>query len=53
MSTFKRYRLAFLILFSISFLMFLGTLGVYSLGDKLVRDSNGAINPNEVSQGLK
>jgi len=49
----KRYTLAFSIFFFIAFLMFIGTLGVYKLGDELVKDSNGAINPNEISRGLK
>jgi hypothetical protein len=53
MSQKRNYKLAAVILLGISFLMFLGTLGIYSLGEKLVEDSHGAINPNEVSRGLK
>ena len=52
-SVFKRYGMALGILLGISFLMFIGTLGVYKLGDELVKDSHGAINPNEISRGLK
>ena len=53
MSKLKRYGLAISILVFVSLLMVAGTLGIKSLGAQLVEDSHGAINPNEVSEGLK
>ena len=52
-SMLKRYGMALGILLGIAFLMVIGTLGVKSLGTMMVEDSHGAINPNEVSRGLK
>jgi len=49
----KRFSFAISILVGIAILMALGTVGVKSLGEQLVKDSKGAINPNEVSKGLK
>jgi len=49
----KRFSFAISILIGISILMFLGTLGIKSMGEQLVKDSHGDINPKEVSQGLK
>jgi len=53
MAFIKRFSFAISILIGIALLMFLGTIGIKSLGDQLVKDSHGAINPKEVSQGLK
>jgi len=53
MSKLKRYSLALSILLFISLLMYAGTFAMKSMGEHLVEDSHGAINPNEVNQGLK
>ena len=53
MAFLKRFSFAISILVAIGVLMALGTIGVKSIGEQLVQDSNGAINPNEVSKGLK
>jgi len=53
MDNFKRYTFALVILLFIALIMLFSTIGIKSLGDKLVKDSNGAINPNERSRGLK
>jgi len=49
----KRFSFAIMIFIGISLLMVLGTMGMKSLGDNLVKDSHGAINPNELNRGLK
>lgn len=37
---FKRYAIAIFILFGVSALMILGTMGVKSFSDKMVKDAN-------------
>lgn len=53
MAFIKRFSFAISILVVIALLMLLGTMGIKSLGDQLVEDSNGAINPHEKNRGLK
>ena len=53
MAFIKRFSFAISILVGIALLMALGTMGIKKLGDQLVEDSHGAINPKEVSKGLK
>jgi len=53
MAFIKRFSFAISILITIGVLMFLGTLGIKKIGDQLVEDSHGAINPKEVNKGLK
>ena len=53
MSKLKTIGLGLGILLVISGLMYAGTLGIKSLGEQLVKDSNGAINPDEKQKGLK
>lgn len=53
MTKLKRYSVALGILVFISLIMALGTLGIKSFGEQLVKDSHGAINPNERQKGLK
>ena len=53
MAFIKRFSFAISVLIGIAILMMIGTIGIKSLGDQLVKDSHGAINPNERSKGLK
>ena len=53
MTKLKQIGLGLGILLFISILMYAGTLGIKSLGDQLVQDSQGAINPDERQKGLK
>jgi len=53
MAFLKRFSFAISILLGIAVIMFLGTLGIKAMGEQLVKDSNGAINPQEVNRGLK
>jgi hypothetical protein len=53
MAFIKRFSFAISILVGIALLMFLGTLGIKKMGEQLVKDSNGTINPQEVNRGLK
>lgn len=53
MAFIKRFSFAISILIGIALIMFLGTLGIKSLGKQLVEDSDGAINPQEKNRGLK
>ena len=53
MAFIKRFSFAISILIGIALLMLLGTMGIKKLGEQLVEDSHGAINPKEVNKGLK
>ena len=53
MAFLKRFSFGISIFLVIAVLMYLGTLGMKSLGAQLVEDSNGDINPQEVNRGLK
>ena len=53
LSVLKRYSFAFVILLAISLIMVVGTLAIKSFGTMLIEDTNGAINPQEKSRGLK